>query len=212
MDDSYREDENQTCNEQAMLNILYKEVKDCKKCDLGCEGQLDGHDVHVMGAGDPEKAEIMFVAEAPGLQETIHRRPLTPPGTSGKIYEKVLKALNLTRDDVWTTNTVLCRPEKNRDPELWEVHRCKQYLKRQLDIISPKLVVTFGRFAAQVFLGSFKITKEHGQLRRSESFGVDVFPLYHPAYIGAYAPQEKRAEFKQDVKLLKRMIQELKGE
>jgi DNA polymerase len=134
---------------------------------------------------------------------------LTPPGTSGKIYEKVLKALDLTRDDVYTTNTVLCRPPKNRDPEPWEVHKCKTYLKQQLGIVDPKIVVTFGRFAAQVMLGPFKITKEHGQLRKSDQFGVNVFPLYHPAYIGAYASKDKREEFKVDIKELKQILQTL---
>src|SRR5271157_3399216 len=98
---------------------LSAEVKKCTKCDLGCE-LLDGHNPHVMGQGNVN-AKIMFVAEAPGLQETIYGRPLTPPGTSGKIYEKVLFALGLKREDVYTTNTVLCRPPSNRDPEPWEV-------------------------------------------------------------------------------------------
>jgi len=154
-----------------------------------------------MGQGNLE-SKIIFMAEAPGLQETIYNQPLTLTGTSGKMYEKVLKFLGLTRDDVYTTNTVLCRPQKNRDPEPWEVRKCNVYLKQQLELIDPKIIITFGRFAAQTLLGSFKITKEHGQLRESKQFGFKVFPLYHPAYVKAYA-QNKMEEFKEDIKKLK---------
>lgn len=185
---------------------LAQEVSKCARCDLGCE-KNEGYDPHVMGQGNPE-ADVIFMAEAPGLQETIHNQPLTSAGTSGKMYEKVLKALGLTRDEVYTTNTVLCRPPKNRDPEPWEVHKCREFLKRQIELVNPKIVVTFGRFAAQTLLGPFKITKEHGQLRESEQFGVKVFPLYHPAYVKAYA-QGKMEEFKTDVKKLKTILNEL---
>jgi len=196
-----------SCPEKVYSDI-YADVMKCKRCDLGCEELLDGHNPHVMGKGGGESG-VMFVAEAPGLQETIHKTPLTPPGTSGKLYEKVLDHLGLTRDEVYTTNTVLCRPPKNRDPELWEVHKCKSFFKRQLELVEPKIVVTFGRFAAQAMLGSVKITRDHGQLMRSEQFGVDVFPLYHPAYVAAYAPKEKKLEFKEDVKKLKKLLEKM---
>jgi len=203
----YLSDEAALCSEERLMSDLATKVNKCARCDLGCEKLVDGHDPHVMGYGNP-RAEIMFIAEAPGLQECIYKRPLTPPGTSGKIYEKILKDLDLTREDVWTTNTVLCRPPKNRNPEPWEVHKCKTYLKQQLDIVEPKIVITFGRFAAQILIGSFKITKEHGQLRRSESFGVNVFPVYHPAYV-ARGYGNTSEEFKKDIKKLKRILSTL---
>lgn len=209
MDDSYREDVDTECSTERYWGQWAAEAKKCTKCDLGCEKSLDGFDPHVVGQGNID-SDIIFMAEAPGLQETKFGRPLTPPGTSGKLYEKMLKALGLTREEVYTTNTVLCRPPKNRDPELWEVHKCKVHLEKQLEIVQPKLVVTFGRFAAQVLLGNFKITKEHGVLRKSEQFNVDVFPLYHPAYVAAYAPKEKKEEFKADVKILKEILKEFK--
>lgn len=189
--------------------ILCKEIMGCSKCDLGCE-KLDGHNAHVAGQGNLN-AKIMFVAEAPGLQETIFHRPLTPPGTSGKVYEKILSALDLTREEVYTTNTVLCRPPKNRDPEIWEMHKCKSYLKRQIDIVQPKLIVTFGRFAAQAFINDFKITRDHGKLKKSEVFNINVFPVYHPAYVAAYAPEEKRQEFKKDIQTLKNILTNYDG-
>ena len=207
MDDTYREDVDAECSTERYWGKWAAEAKKCTKCDLGCEKLLDGYDPHVVGQGNVD-SDIVFMAEAPGLQETKYQTPLTPPGTPGKMYEKVLKALGLTREQVYTTNTVLCRPPKNRDPELWEVHKCKQHLTKQLELVQPKIIVTFGRFAAQVLLGSFKITKEHGELRKSEQFDVMVYPLYHPAYIAAYAPQEKKEEFKQDVKSLKKILKE----
>lgn len=189
---------------------LCKEIMGCSKCDLGCEKSIEGHNQHVVGQGNLN-AKIMFVAEAPGLQETIFHRPLTPPGTSGKVYEKILSSLDLTREEVYTTNTVLCRPPKNRDPELWEMHKCRNYLKRQLEIVQPKLIVTFGRFAAQAFINDFKITRDHGKLKKSEIFNVNVFPVYHPAYVAAYAPEEKRKEFKEDIKTLKNILNNYDG-
>lgn len=185
---------------------LQKEVLSCDKCDLGCNGLLDGKDPHVVGQGNLN-ADLMFIAEAPGEQETIYKRPLTPPGTSGKIYEKVLGYLNLKREDVYTTNVVLCRPPDNRDPEPYEIMKCKGYLERQISLVRPKIIITFGRFAAQNFINNFKITRDHGVIQRHEEYQVDIFPLYHPAYVGAYAPLAKRDEFKADLKKLKKMLE-----
>lgn len=184
---------------------LSEEVLSCKKCDLGCNASLDGHDPHVMGQGDLD-SKVMFIAEAPGFQETVHKRPLTPPGKSGLIYEKVLAHLGVDRSKVYTTNTVLCRPPDNADPLPYQVFHCSSYLDRQIQLINPKLIVTFGRFAALSFLTNFKITVDHGKVRKSEKYNVDIFPLYHPAYVGAYAPADKRLEFKQDLNKLKGII------
>jgi uracil-DNA glycosylase len=197
-------------NKTKDYELLCQDVMKCAKCDLGCEKILDGFNPHVMGQGNIN-AKIMFIAEAPGFQETKFGKPLTPPGTSGVIYEKVLSALGLTRDEVYTTNTVLCRPPKNRDPEPWEVHKCRNNLKRQIELVKPKIIVTFGRFAAQAFINDFKITRDHGKLRKSEIYGVNIFPLYHPAYIGAYAPKDKREEFKVALKALKNILDNYDG-
>jgi DNA polymerase len=174
------------------------------KCDLGC-GLVEGYDPHVTGQGNID-ADIMFIAEAPGKQETIHKKPLVPPGASGKVYENILEFIGLTRQDVYTTNVVLCRPPKNRDPELYEVKKCRSYLERQIELVKPKLIVTFGRFAAQVFVNNIKITKDHGKIIKSKKFGVDVFPVYHPAYYKAYASISQRNEFKVDINKLKEIV------
>lgn len=191
-----------------IYDALYREVMDCSQCDLGCEKLLEGYDPHVMGQGNLN-ADFMFMAESPGKEETKHQQPLTTTGVSGSLYEKVLKKLGLERDEVYTTNTVLCRPPRNRDPEFWEVKKCEKYFIRQLEMVDPKIVITFGRFAAQAMLGQFKITQEHGQLRISDKFSVPVFPMYHPSYIRSYASAAKRAEFDEDIEKLQEIIQDL---
>lgn len=183
---------------------LKNDILQCTKCGLGSE-LLEGQDPHVVGQGNLD-AKIMFIAEAPGYQETVHKRPLTSPGTSGKLYEKVLAELGLGRDDVYTTNVVACRPPKNRDPDVHEVHHCRSFFKRQLELVQPRLIVTFGRFAAEALLGRVKITQDRGKIQTSQLFGVDVFPMYHPAYVAAYANESKRKEFKKDVRQLKELL------
>lgn len=193
---------------------IYEEIKDevlnCAKCDLGCD-KPDDIDPHVMGEGNLD-AKVMFIAEAPGKEETKYKQPLTSTGTAGKKFESVLKHLGLSREDVYVTNTVLCRPDGNADPMPYQVLACEDYFKRQLELVNPKIVVTFGRFAAQSMLGYIKITKSHGQIVHSDKFGVDVFPLYHPAYVSAYANADRRKEFKYDVKKLKGIIKEYMDE
>ena len=184
-------------------------VKSCSKCDLGGAGLLDGFDPHVVGQGSLD-ADLMFIAEAPGKQETIHGVPLTPPGVSGKVYENILKFIGLTRDEVYTTNVVLCRPPGNRDPELYEVKKCRPYFESQIQLVNPKLIVTFGRFAAQAFLNNVKITKDHGKIIRSKKYDVNVFPIYHPAYYKAYASAKKRKEFKEDINKLKILVEKFR--
>lgn len=191
----------------AVYDNLIKEVYSCDKCGLGGE-KLDGFDPHVMGQGSLD-ARFMFFAEAPGLKETQQNQPLTQKGKSGSVYEKLLVYLGLTREQVFTSNTILCRPPQNRDPEPYEIKMCRPFLETQLKLINPRLIITFGRFAAQVFLSDFKITRDHGKIYHSESFGFDIFPLYHPAYVSVYAPRIKKEEFKQDTKKLKHIIKEI---
>jgi DNA polymerase len=189
---------------QEQYNQIVCEAKNCRRCSLGSD-LLDGHDPHVVGQGNLD-AKLLFCAESPSLQETIYQRPLITPGKSGTIYEKVLASLNLTRNDVYATNTLICRPPGNRSPLLYESQTCREFLVRQLDLVRPKLVVVFGRFAASTFLPGFKITQDHGKVMHSAVFDVNVFALYHPNYVGCYCPLSKREEFKVDLITLRRLI------
>jgi len=187
---------------------VYEELRqtalNCKKCDLGCD-KVDDQDPHVFGEGNLN-SKIVFIAEAPGKQETIFKHPLIPPGKSGLIYERVLSGLGLTREQVYTCNTIVCRPERNADPLPYQSLACRSFLDAQLGLIQPKLIITFGRFAALTFLSDFKITRDHGKIQRCDRYNADIFALYHPAYVSVYAPQNKKEEFKQDLKYLKTII------
>lgn len=190
---------------------VFQELKDtvlsCTKCDLGCS-KPSSYDPHVMGEGNLD-ADIMFVAEAPGKQETINKQPLTYTGTSGKKFEKVLAHLELQRSDVYVTNVILCKPEGNADPLLYQVMACKPYFEKQIDLVSPKLIVTFGRFAGEAVMGYCKITRDRGKLHESK-FALPVFPMYHPAYVSAYANPQRRREFSKDVNTLKKIVNSIR--
>ena len=114
--------------------------------------------------------------------------------------------MELTREDVFTSNIVACIPPGNRDPETCEINRCKPFFEKQIELINPKMIITFGRFAAQAFLNNIKITRDHGKLKKSATYNIDIFPLCHPAYLQAYAPIKQRQGFKQDLKTLRQII------
>lgn len=189
-----------------IYNNLCKKIKSCNKCGLG-NCLMDGKDPHVVCQGNLN-AKIFCIAEAPGKQEVIYQRPLTPPGLSGKLYEQILEYWGLTRTDVFTSNCVLCHPENNRDPNPFEIKLCSEFLDQQVKLISPKIIITFGRFAAESFLEKVKITKDHGQLKLSKKYNINIFPLYHPAFVQAYSGKKQKEEFKQDLKYLKNIIKE----
>jgi DNA polymerase len=187
---------------------VYKDIKqkvaDCNRCGLK-EERFEGLDPCVMGQGNLD-AKVVFFAQNPGAEEVKNSRPLASSGKSGKLYEKVLKYFNLAREDVYTSNTILCKTPNNRDPEPYECKLCRPYLKAQIELIDPRLIITFGRFAAGVFLTNFKITRDHGQIYKSENWNRDIFPLYHPAYVSCYCPVKQKEEFKKDLKKLKYII------
>jgi len=158
----------------------------CQNCPLG-RRTVDGLDPHVFGSGNV-KARVMVVAEAPGKNETIERRPLV--GRAGKFYnEKILGKALLKRKDVYTTNAALCRPnEKNRNPLPGELEACLPLLDAQVVLIKPSLIVTLGNVPLYSVcdIPPSGITKMHGKLRMSREWsdGIQraVFPMFHPAY------------------------------
>ena len=182
---------------------IAEDISSCVKCDLGYGS--DAHDPHIVGQGDVN-AKIMFLAEAPGLEEMKTREPLSSTSASGKTYNRMLAELGLSRQDVFTTYVVACRAPDNRKAEPYEVHKCRGHLERQISLIKPKLVVTFGKAAAQAMIGPTKITKIRGNVVRSEKFDIDVYVMYQPSYINGYSPQSKKLEFKNDIKRLKWML------
>lgn len=149
----------------------------------------------VPGEG-PIDAKIFIIGEGPGEYEDINGRPFI--GRSGKLLTKLLEEAGVKRDGVYITNTVKCRPPKNRDPLLDEIHECKKYLMKQLDIIKPRTVILVGRVAKALFNLDRPITEIHGICLRSEKHGFRFMPVYHPAY--ALRNKTAKEELAKDLK------------
>ncbi len=154
------------------LQHLAEQIRSCQKCPLG---RLRTHAVPGEGPAD---AEIMFIGEAPGYHEDRQGRPFV--GASGRLLEKLLADIQLTREDVYITNVVKCRPPSNRDPLPLEIESCLPWLHQQIAFIDPLVIITLGRFSmAQFFPPTARITRVHGHsLVRDDRA---VVPMFHPA-------------------------------
>jgi uracil-DNA glycosylase family 4 len=151
-------------------------VAGCTRCRLS-----QGRTQVVFGAGNPQ-AELMFVGEAPGFHEDKQGLPFV--GQAGKLLEKLLAQIGLSRTDVYIANVIKCRPPGNRDPQPDEIEACESHLFRQIELIEPTVVATLGNFATKLLSGrQLGITKVHGQEQETTLGGrkVLLYPLYHPA-------------------------------
>ena len=154
------------------LESFKNSICECLKCELGYTRTN-----FVFGVGNPN-ADIVFVGEAPGEKEDLIGEPFV--GRAGKLLDKILAAINLSREDIYICNVIKCRPPQNRDPLPKEVDLCEPYLKTQLSLINPKLIVALGRIAACTILR----TKEPLKNLRNKTFkyeGIDLVVTYHPA-------------------------------
>ncbi len=159
-------------NPETTLKEIAAEVATCKLCELHYSRKNA-----VPGEG-PENSEIMFIGEGPGFHENEQGRPFV--GAAGKFLEELLSKIGLSREEVFITNVVKCRPPGNRDPQPEEVEICtKTYLDRQIQAINPKVIVTLGRFSMNLFMPNAKISTVHGQPAHIK--GRLVVPMYHPA-------------------------------
>ena len=135
----------------------------------------------VFGVGNPE-ADLMFVGEAPGFHEDKQGYPFV--GQAGKLLDRLLAGIGLSRADVYIANVLKCRPPGNRDPVPDEIESCEPHLFRQIELIQPLVIATLGNFATKLLSGKQTgITRVHGQEQRTTLGGRDVllYPLYHPA-------------------------------
>ena len=154
------------------LDFFRKSICNCQKCPL-CNTRTN----FVFGVGNPH-AEIVFVGEAPGEQEDLIGEPFV--GRAGKLLDKILEAIDLTREDIYICNVLKCRPPRNRDPLPDEVDLCEPYLKTQLSMINPKLIVALGRVSACTILKTKEPLKNlRGRIFQYE--GIDLLVTYHPA-------------------------------
>jgi DNA polymerase len=146
----------------------------CTKCRLA-----ETRKQVVYGIGNP-KADLMFIGEAPGRDEDEQGEPFV--GRAGQLLTDIIKAMKLTRDDVYIANVIKCRPPENRNPEPDELEACRPYIRRQVELIEPKVIVTLGRFALQSLTEkAYGISSVRGQWL--EYNGIKVMPTYHPAYL-----------------------------
>jgi len=171
---------------------LYHELSDCQKCPLA-----DTRTTVVFGTGDAD-ADLMFVGEAPGFHEDQQGKPFV--GQAGKLLDKLLEEIGLSREQVFIANVLKCRPPGNRDPQPLEIDACKGHLWKQVELIEPKVVCTLGNFATKLLTGSPQgITKVRGVPQAHELGGQAVFlyPIFHPA-AALYTPamlEQLRADF-----------------
>ena len=158
------------------LQAYAAEAAGCTRCRLA-----QGRTQVVFGAGNP-RAELMFVGEAPGFHEDKQGLPFV--GQAGKLLEKLLGGIGMSRGDVYIANVLKCRPPGNRDPQPDEIEACESHLFRQIELIEPTLVATLGNFATKLLSGRpLGITRVHGQEQTTTlgSREVVLYPLYHPA-------------------------------
>ena len=163
------------------LPALNADAQSCIKCGLHKE-----RNSVVFGVGNPN-ADLMFVGEAPGADEDKQGEPFV--GRAGKLLTDIIKAMKLTREDVYIANVLKCRPPGNRNPAADEVETCSPYLIRQIALIQPKVIVALGSFAAKMLLDTKTgITALRGKfhdfaLTKQNDNAPVIMPTYHPAYL-----------------------------
>ena len=155
----------------STLTELYEEIAGCQRCILAQSRKNP-----VPGEG-PQNAQVLFIGEGPGFHEDQQGRPFV--GAAGHFLEELLAEIGLTREDVYICNVIKCRPPQNRDPLPEEIEACKPFLDRQIEIISPQMIVTLGRFSMERYFPGAKISQVHGQPRKIG--GIIYYPMYHPA-------------------------------
>ena len=169
------------------LEKVYQECLSCQRCRLG----KTRHNI-VFSDGVPNP-KLMLIGEAPGFYEDKEGKPFV--GKAGQLLDKIFKSVGLTRKrDVYICNTVKCRPPENRNPEPDEKEACRNFLKAQIDIIQPKIILLCGNVAVQSILGNIGgITKIRGKWFEGDEFvhGAKLMPIFHPSYLLRNDSREK---------------------
>jgi len=180
------------------LAVVRSELGDCHRCRLA-----QGRRNIVFGVGNPA-AHLVFVGEAPGADEDAQGEPFV--GKAGQLLTKMIEAMGYARDDVYICNVIKCRPPGNRNPETDEVAACEPFLKAQLGVLRPRMIVALGKFAAQCLLrDDTPITRLRGSFRSYE--GIQLMPTFHPAYL-LRDPSKKKLAW-QDLKAVNAVLRRL---
>lgn len=170
----------------------------CNRCNL-CEKRRNV----VFGVG-PKNAEIMFIGEGPGEQEDLQGEPFV--GAAGKLLDDMLSIIDLNRKNCYIANIVKCRPPHNRDPFEDEQNACIEYLRAQVALIKPKMIICLGRVAAKKIIDpEYRITKEHGTW--IDRNGIWMTAIYHPSAL--LRDLSKRPDTFEDLIFIRKKIREL---
>lgn len=179
-------------------DTLYQTCLACQKCPLA-----DTRTNVVFGDGNPE-ADLMFIGEGPGENEDLQGKPFV--GRAGKLLDDMLDIIDLDRSRYYIANIVKCRPPENRDPLNTEQDACIGYLREQVRLVKPRVIVCLGRIAAMRLIRSdYKISKEHGQW--VEKAGIWMTSIYHPAAL--LRDPRRRPETFDDLKAIQAKLREL---
>ncbi|OGP97291.1 MAG: DNA polymerase [Deltaproteobacteria bacterium RBG_16_55_12] len=176
------------------LEELRAAIGDCRRCKL-----WPGRTHLVFGVGNP-KAKLMFIGEGPGRDEDLQGEPFV--GRAGQLLTDIItKGMGLKREDVYIANVVKCRPPENRNPEPDEVESCEPFLKKQIGLVQPQIIVALGKFAVQSLLKSkVAITRLRGTWH--DYHGIKLMPTFHPAYL-LRNPGDKKLVWEDIKKVLK---------
>ncbi|MBA7588368.1 hypothetical protein ES708_30423 [subsurface metagenome] len=155
----------------SALIELNKEIALCQQCEIA------KYRNRVVPGEGAEAADIMFIGEAPGWHEDQQGRPFVGP--AGKYLDELLASIELNRAQVYIANVIKCRPQGNRDPLPVEIQNCHAWLERQIEIISPKMIVTLGRYSMAMFFPGKSISKIHGTAQKRDD--MLYYAMYHPA-------------------------------
>ena len=179
------------------LEALRTHIGDCHRCPLG-----DTRTQVVFGVGD-SSARVMLIGEAPGKNEDLKGEPFV--GAAGQLLNELLAHAGLERGDVYIANVLKCRPPANRDPEPLEIETCTPFLREQIRLIGPDVLVTLGNFATKFVLKTETgITRLHGTVHKAGRF--TVLPIFHPA--AAIYDRSKRDDLFADFERLRRLLAE----
>jgi DNA polymerase len=161
-------------NNASILEEMARSIASCELCGL-CKGRTQT----VFGVGSPN-ARLMFIGEAPGRDEDLQGEPFV--GRAGQLLTDIIKAMKLSRDEVYIANVVKCRPPDNRNPEPEEMEACRPFILRQIEVIRPEVIVTLGKVPLEgLFRRGMAISRTRGTWLSFE--GVKLMPTYHPAYL-----------------------------
>ena len=183
----------------SALSELYEEIALCQQCEIA---KFRTNTVPGEGAED---ADVLFIGEAPGWHEDQQGRPFVGP--AGQYLDQLLASINLKREQVHIANVIKCRPSGNRDPLPVEINNCRPWLEKQIELISPRMIVTLGRYSMAKFFPGNTIGKIHGTAQKRDN--VIYYAMYHPA--AALHQQSLRQVIKTDMLKIPSLLAEVKN-